>query len=131
MNRYPLLPTPERWSPKLNALAVRALRPLQRWARLRKERLLEVEVRNADIVKEALSAGCGVMITPNHPTHADPFSIYEAAYEIGSPFYIMTHDLIAGRGLPELVGLVVDGDTVARGRFQFADLDVPLQRRHP
>jgi hypothetical protein len=33
--------------------------------------------------------GHGVLITPNHSSHADCFALYEAADQLGMPFYVM------------------------------------------
>ncbi|MGC1273840.1 MAG: lysophospholipid acyltransferase family protein [Planctomycetaceae bacterium] len=52
--------------------------------------LSEVEVRGAEHVREAMEDGCGVLITPNHPSHADPFALQEAADGLGTPLYFMT-----------------------------------------
>src|SRR5690606_3272710 len=32
----------------------------------------------------------GVLITPNHSSHADPFALLETADQFGAPFYFMT-----------------------------------------
>jgi len=56
---------------------------------LKKHRLLEIEVRGLDQVRQAISRGQGVLITPNHSSHADCFAFYEAADQLGCPFYVM------------------------------------------
>jgi len=50
----------------------------------------EVDVQGIDHVKDALQRGSGVLITPNHPSHADPFALLSAADHLGVPFYFMT-----------------------------------------
>jgi 1-acyl-sn-glycerol-3-phosphate acyltransferase len=80
---------PRWWSPKLSPAWIRFWRPFRRRHRLRKQRLLEVEVRGAEHVRQALGQGHGVLITPNHASHADCFALYEAADQVGVPFYVM------------------------------------------
>lgn len=52
--------------------------------------LSEVEVRGDEHVREAMESGYGVLITPNHPSHADAFALQEAADRLGTPMYFMT-----------------------------------------
>jgi 1-acyl-sn-glycerol-3-phosphate acyltransferase len=69
--------------------------------RLRQQRLLDVHAEGVDHLRDALAAGHGVLITPNHPSHADPFAMYEAADRVPSPFYFMaTWHVFDGRRLP-------------------------------
>jgi len=89
MNRYRMQPAPRSWSPKLNPTMVRLLRPMQIRRRLRDERLQSIEVLGSGHLQNALDDGCGVLITPNHASHADSFCIYESAYQLGRPYYIM------------------------------------------
>jgi 1-acyl-sn-glycerol-3-phosphate acyltransferase len=66
------------------------------WGPLRRRRgwhqhgLADVEVRGQEHVLAALDARQGVLITPNHPTHADPFVLLEVADQLARPFYFMT-----------------------------------------
>lgn len=89
MNRYRMQPAPRSWSPKLNPAIVRLLRPMQVRRRMRDERLQSIEVLGSDRLKSVLDDGCGVLITPNHASHADSFCIYESAYLVDRPYYIM------------------------------------------
>ncbi|MCH7728079.1 MAG: 1-acyl-sn-glycerol-3-phosphate acyltransferase [Planctomycetes bacterium] len=89
MNRFRMQRSPRSWSPKLNPTVVRLLRPFQRRKRVREENLVDIRVLGADVVRDALAAGCGVLITPNHATHADSYCVYESAYQVGQPYYIM------------------------------------------
>lgn len=89
MNRYRMQSPPRWWPPKMNPTMVRLLKPLQRRKRARDEQLVEVTIRGAELVRSAIDAGHGVLITPNHPTHADSYAIYESAYEVGCPYYIV------------------------------------------
>jgi len=89
MNRFRMQRSPRSWSPKLNPTVVRLLKPFQRRKRVREENLVDIRVLGADVVRDALAAGCGVLITPNHATHADSYCVYESAYQVGQPYYIM------------------------------------------
>lgn len=89
MNRQPYRKPPRWWSPKLSSRWIQFWRPFRRRERLKKHRLLEVEVNGVENVREALDQGCGMLITPNHSSHADCFALYEAADRLGCPFYVM------------------------------------------
>ncbi len=66
------------------------------WRRWRKRRgyrehaLCDVEVRGIKFVQQAMQQDLGVLITPNHPSHADPFVLLEAADQLQTPLYFMT-----------------------------------------
>ena len=90
MNRYPLQPRPQRWEARLSPLVIRLTRALRRRRAATRERLIGVEVHGAEIVREAVQRGQGVLITPNHPGHADAYIMFEAADAAGTPFYFMS-----------------------------------------
>jgi len=99
MNPYRIAPPPRWWGPAMKPKLVRMLRPFRRWRCAHVMKLAEVEVQNAETVQEALAQGQGVLITPNHATHADPDTMYAAADHVGCPFYFMsTWHLFEGRG---------------------------------
>lgn len=77
------------WSPKLNRTMVKLLRFFRHRMQLREQRLMDVTVQGAEMVRELLKEHA-VLITPNHPTHADAYSIYAASDAVGVPFYLMT-----------------------------------------
>jgi 1-acyl-sn-glycerol-3-phosphate acyltransferase len=52
-------------------------------------KVLAVHVHNGEVVQQALEAGQGVMIAPNHPSHCDPHAIYDAADIVGTPLFMM------------------------------------------
>ncbi len=52
-------------------------------------RLLHVEVRGAEHLQRAIDQGYGVLLTPNHPGHADAFVMQTAADQVRRPFYFM------------------------------------------
>jgi len=56
---------------------------------IRKHRLVEVEVCGLEHVRQALDDKCGVLIAPNHASHADSFVVYDVAERLGMPFYVM------------------------------------------
>lgn len=89
MNRYRMQPAPRSWSPKLSPTIVRLLRPMQVRRRIRDEQLQSIDVINAEHLERAIADGCGILITPNHASHADSFCIYESAYQVGRPYYVM------------------------------------------
>jgi 1-acyl-sn-glycerol-3-phosphate acyltransferase len=53
------------------------------------QRLLEIDVRGLEHLEKALEAKQGVLITPNHSTHADTFVLYDVADRLRRPFYFM------------------------------------------
>jgi len=68
---------------------IRCWRPLRKRTQLKKHRLLKVEVCGLDHVRHAVDRGQGVLITPNHASHADCHSLYAAADALGCPVYVM------------------------------------------
>jgi len=72
-------------------------RPLRRLLRVKVKGVLEVEVRGVEYLKGPVEAKCGVLITPNHAAHADPFVVYEAADELRRPFYFLAAWQVFGR----------------------------------
>jgi len=89
MNRQPYQKPPQWWSPKLSSSWVKFWHPFRRRERINKHRLLEVEVNGVENVRRVLEQGHGVLITPNHCSHADCFAVYEAADRLGCLFYAM------------------------------------------
>ena len=75
MNRQPFAKPPRWWSPKLNRWWVDWWRPWRKRLQHHKHRLLSVEVRGLEHVREALARGHGILLTPNHSSHADPFVV--------------------------------------------------------
>lgn len=89
MNRYRMRFAPQVWKPKLNPWIVNWLRPLRRRQQSREVQIADVDVSGDSIVREQLDKGHGVMIMPNHSSHADPYVIYAAADRVGTPLHIM------------------------------------------
>ena len=90
MNPYRMAPPPRWWPPALRPVVVRALRSFRRRRRLRLQQLVDVRIDGVQHVRQSLAQGHGVLITPNHPTHADPDAMYAAADRVGRPFYFMS-----------------------------------------
>lgn len=56
---------------------------------MRAHKLATVDIQNTKYVRDAIDSGAGVLIVPNHSTHADPYSMHEASDEVGMPFHFM------------------------------------------
>ena len=89
MNPYQMAAPPRRWDSKLSPLVVRLMRPFGARKRKSVQRLMDIHVKHAEIIRDAISAGNGVMIVSNHPTHADAFSMNEAAALAGTCFHYL------------------------------------------
>jgi 1-acyl-sn-glycerol-3-phosphate acyltransferase len=57
---------------------------------LREHALVRIEVQGVEHLREAAAANYGVLITPNHPSHADPFALLGAADQLRLPLHFMT-----------------------------------------
>jgi 1-acyl-sn-glycerol-3-phosphate acyltransferase len=55
----------------------------------RRDGLADVQVHGLEHLRQAVDQGCGVLVTPNHATHADPFVLLAAGDRLGRPFYHM------------------------------------------
>jgi 1-acyl-sn-glycerol-3-phosphate acyltransferase len=51
--------------------------------------ITSVECINADLLKQSLTAGHGVLLTPNHSRDEDPFVVGMLSREVHSPFFIL------------------------------------------
>jgi 1-acyl-sn-glycerol-3-phosphate acyltransferase len=51
--------------------------------------VVKCEIRNAERLQHSVSAGHGVMLTPNHPRTSDPIMMCELTARTGIPFYTM------------------------------------------
>ncbi|MHC4551722.1 MAG: lysophospholipid acyltransferase family protein [Planctomycetota bacterium] len=86
MNIQPYQTPPKWWSPKLTPWVVRAARPFRRRLLRRTQRIVDLQIRGAEYLNDALATGAGVLITPNHSSHTDPAVILEATQ---MPLYFM------------------------------------------
>lgn len=89
MNRYTMLFAPQVWKPSVSPTLIRFLRPIRDRQRKRLIQIDKVDVEGKEIVQERLDNGEGVMIMPNHSSHADPYVIYSAADQVGTALHVM------------------------------------------
>ena len=89
MNRYTMLFAPQAWKPNVSPALVKFLRPFRDRQRKRAIQISDIQVEGAGIVQERLNNGEGVMIMPNHSSHADPYVIYSAADQVGTALHVM------------------------------------------
>ena len=89
MNHYRIGPPPRWWEPRLSPRFVRLTAGLRRKATRKLHCVVRMHVHNEAVVQNAIKAGKGVMITPNHSSHCDPHAIYDAADIVGTPLFIM------------------------------------------
>ncbi len=90
MNPYRMAPPPRWWGPKLKPWFVRLMRGYRVRRQRREQQLRDITIEGAERVRELVNDGCGVLITPNHPTHADAYSMYAAADAVGTPFHFLS-----------------------------------------
>jgi 1-acyl-sn-glycerol-3-phosphate acyltransferase len=57
----------------------------------------QVEIRGLERLKESLTAGCGVMLCPNHPRRGDPLLLFRLSAAAGRPFHYMAAWYLFGR----------------------------------
>lgn len=90
MNRQPYATPPRWWEPKMTPWWVRLSRGY-RWRQLSgRQKIEKVEVQGGENLKQAVRAGQGVLITPNHSVHYDSAALYIAADRVDVPLYFMT-----------------------------------------
>ena len=89
MNQQPYQTPPRWWSPRLSPSWVRFWRRYRKRRGCREHGLIEVEVRGLEHVQRAMASDGGVLVTPNHPSHADPFVLLEAADLLQTHMYFM------------------------------------------
>jgi 1-acyl-sn-glycerol-3-phosphate acyltransferase len=90
MNRLPLAREAPRWEPRLSPPWVRLTRGVRRRQQRREQKLVRVELRGVERLRALVEQGAGVLITPNHAAHPDPYLLCEVADAVGRPFYFMT-----------------------------------------
>lgn len=62
---------------------------VDRWLLRSKQGLVDVEVRGKQHLTDAVAAGHGVVLTPNHPRTTDPMVMCRVIAETGIPFFTM------------------------------------------
>ena len=100
MNKQPFTVPPRRWESQLSPFLFRLFRPWRNRTLRRTQRITDIQVEGAEIVQEALKAGKGVLITPNHSFHYDSYVLFEAAHRIGSPCHVLTAWQVFGMSSP-------------------------------
>lgn len=89
MDLQPYQTPPRWWSPMLHPGWVRFWRWMRKRIRLKYHRLMEIEIRGLDNLRKCIDQQQGVLITPNHSSHADPTTVYWVADQLRVPFYFM------------------------------------------
>ena len=89
MNRGSLQKLDRWYGPRLSRLSWRFWTPLRKALEFRMERLVSIEVKNPDVLEGLISDNIGVMLTPNHSSHADPFAVYGISDVVNCPMYFM------------------------------------------
>lgn len=89
MDRIPYGTPPRWWSPLLRPRFIRLLRRYRVGRVRRRERLVDVEVRGLENLREVIGRGHGVMIISKHVGHVDAFIYLAAGDELGIPLYYM------------------------------------------
>jgi hypothetical protein len=56
----------------------------------REQKLVRVELRGVERLRALVEQGAGVLVTPNHAGHPDPYLLCEVADAVGRPFFFMT-----------------------------------------
>ena len=125
------------WSPSLSPWFVRLMRPIRSWRYSRVVQLNPVEVQGERHVRDALQAGKRILIAPNHPSHADPFAIYEACAKAGSACHIMAAWHVFAKSSPVMQRWLqwhgcfsIDREAADLSAFRDA-VDVLRNRREP
>ncbi len=90
MNRNRLETHPQRWTAKLSPMIVRLMRPVRVHRQLNVQGVANIEVIGAQGVTDVIRNSAGVLITPNHPGHADAECMIAASEIVGVPFHFMT-----------------------------------------
>ncbi|MFP6611571.1 MAG: 1-acyl-sn-glycerol-3-phosphate acyltransferase [Pirellulales bacterium] len=90
MDRYPYAKPPRWWSPRPRRLWVNIWRPVRRRQQRRDQRVKSTDVEGLDHVRQAMRADYGVLITPNHASHADCYLLLDALLKLRGSQYIMT-----------------------------------------
>jgi len=89
MNIQPYDKPPKFWAPNLHPWWFQFAR-LLRDRDLRKQRIMEVEVRGLEPLRAVLREPAGILLTPNHSFHYDIYCLMRAADELRCPFYTLT-----------------------------------------
>jgi 1-acyl-sn-glycerol-3-phosphate acyltransferase len=89
MNRQPFQLKAPFYDSKISPFWMRVAGPAVRRKQIKHHRLLEVEVRGLEHLRSVVNEQAGVLLTPNHPGHADAFVMFEVSKQLGRPFHFM------------------------------------------
>jgi 1-acyl-sn-glycerol-3-phosphate acyltransferase len=89
MNRQHMAFAPRSWGPDLRPFLVRLFAPIRRYKQSREVGLVKVHVTGQEKLCSAIEVGKRLLIAPNHPSHADPFTIYAACDAAKTACHIM------------------------------------------
>ena len=128
---------PRRWDPKLSPTVVKLLKGLSRSKARKTCQLVDVKIENAEVIRQAVAKNQGVLITPNHSTHADPYAMNEVSYTTQLPFYFMaTWNIFHVQGkigqwvLQKHGVFSVDRESTDRKAMEIAQ-DILKNKKHP
>lgn len=89
MNRYDIGFATHAWPPKLKPWFVRWTAPIRRMQQRNNTGVVQVDVVGQEHIAAAIDSGKRLLIAPNHPSHADPFTIYAACDAAETACHIM------------------------------------------
>ncbi len=89
MNRYDFGFATQAWAPKLKPWFVRWTAPIRRLQQRLNTGVVDIDVRGQEHLASAIDTGQRLLIAPNHPSHADPFTIYAACDAAETACHIM------------------------------------------
>ena len=89
MDLQPYQTPPCWWSPMLHPGWVRFWKWTRERIRVKHHRLMDIEIRGVENLRKCIDQKQGVLITPNHSSHADPTVVYWVADQLKMPFYFM------------------------------------------
>ncbi len=90
MNRQPYGSPPRWWPPKLSPTWVKLSRRWRHRQLRDKQQIAEIISEGLEHVTDAVAAGHGVLIAPNHSAHYDSAALYAAVDKVDLPLYFMT-----------------------------------------
>lgn len=89
MDRLPYGTPPRWWSPWLRPRVMRLLRRARIRRVRRRDRLVDVEARGLENLRQLIDRGHGIMVVSKHVGHVDAYIYLAAGDQLGVPFYYM------------------------------------------
>lgn len=90
MNRQPYGSPPRWWPPKLSPKWVKLSRRWRHRQLRTNQQLVDISSTGLEHLRDAIAAGHGVLIAPNHSAHYDSAALYAAVDQIDQPLFFMT-----------------------------------------